>query len=246
MQGNSCPQSIKSGISYFNDLHQNIPFDVLIVARGGGSTEDLIGYSSKDAVKAIYETPIIVISAVGHETDTMLSDLAADFRAPTPSIAGETVSKTQKKNMEMIKDINNKITMFKNILNDKIDSMESKILYYKKILESYHPERFINDKINHLLQIQKIAHDKILYKCNSYIQSIENAKNKLEKHNVNKMMSNGFVLIVDDDNNIINNIDQLKQNIHDKQKLKILLNDGEVELNKKLFKHGHKKHKSKH
>lgn len=86
VQGQCAPDEVARGIEYFN---KNTDVDVLIVGRGGGSAEDLFAFNEERVVLAVYESGIPVISAVGHETDFTLCDMAADFRAPTPSAAAE-------------------------------------------------------------------------------------------------------------------------------------------------------------
>ncbi|MEG0629693.1 MAG: exodeoxyribonuclease VII large subunit [Christensenellaceae bacterium] len=86
VQGEDAPSEIVKGIEYFNK-HTDV--DLLIVGRGGGSAEDLFAFNDESVVMAIYHSKIPVISAVGHETDFTLSDMAADLRAPTPSAAAE-------------------------------------------------------------------------------------------------------------------------------------------------------------
>lgn len=92
VQGDGAAEQIASAIKGFNALPVNkkIPRpDVIIVARGGGSLEDLWAFNEEVVIRAVYESDIPVISAVGHETDTMLIDYVADIRAPTPTGAAE-------------------------------------------------------------------------------------------------------------------------------------------------------------
>lgn len=85
VQGDGAAQSIVRGIR----LMQEQDVDVIIVGRGGGSIEDLWAFNEEIVARAIFDSRVPVISAVGHETDTMISDYVADLRAPTPSAAAE-------------------------------------------------------------------------------------------------------------------------------------------------------------
>lgn len=88
VQGEEAPKTLMSGIAYFNRLTDWQP-DLLIIARGGGSFEDLFCFNDEGLVRAVAASRIPTISAVGHETDFSLCDFAADCRAGTPSIAAE-------------------------------------------------------------------------------------------------------------------------------------------------------------
>lgn len=86
VQGEGAPTQLISGIRFFNERH---PVDVIILGRGGGSLEELWAFNDEGLARAIADSRIPIISAVGHETDFSISDFVADLRAPTPSAATE-------------------------------------------------------------------------------------------------------------------------------------------------------------
>lgn len=103
VQGNGAAQQISEAIRKLNSLNC---VDVIIVARGGGSLEDLWPFNEEIVARSIFESQIPVISAVGHETDFTISDFVADLRAPTPSAAAELVIPEKAELKKKILDIN--------------------------------------------------------------------------------------------------------------------------------------------
>ncbi len=92
VQGERAAAEVAAAIRGFNAMNPRSPLprpDLLIVARGGGSIEDLMAFNEETVVRAVYESTIPLISAVGHETDTTLIDFVSDMRAPTPTAAAE-------------------------------------------------------------------------------------------------------------------------------------------------------------
>jgi exodeoxyribonuclease VII large subunit len=94
MQGPSCADDVRRGLKYFNSTQQH-HVDVIVIARGGGSAEDLAGFNDEALARAIAASDLPVVSAVGHETDFTIADFVADLRAPTPSAAAELVTAAQ-------------------------------------------------------------------------------------------------------------------------------------------------------
>jgi len=115
VQGEKSLKDLIDGINYFNNT-LSTP-DLIIIARGGGSLEDLMSFNEEELVKKISESKIPIISAVGHETDFTLCDLVADLRAPTPTAAAEIAVPERK---DLFFKINSSYTLMSNILLKKI------------------------------------------------------------------------------------------------------------------------------
>jgi exodeoxyribonuclease VII large subunit len=92
VQGDSAPAEIETALA---DLNESDLVDLIVLARGGGSLEDLAAFNSERVARAIASSSLPVVSAVGHETDFTIADFVADLRAPTPSAAAELVTEAQ-------------------------------------------------------------------------------------------------------------------------------------------------------
>lgn len=229
-QGNGCPKSVEQGIKYFSELNKSIPIDILLITRGGGGIEDLMGYSSEEVVKSIYECPIFTISAIGHEIDDMLSDFAADHRAPTPSIAGETIIKFQKKEYECIIKSSEKIRELEYLILSKLASYESKLDQYSRIHRSLNPSAIIDNQIEKIHMVQKRVRDKIYHNIHDSYHELDKLKIKNNAHDTKKLLKKGYTIITDENNNLIENMDVFKKKIRKKHDIKIIFEDGEINL----------------
>lgn len=139
VQGEGAGEKIADAIKFMND---NKLADVLIIARGGGSLEDLWPFNEEIVAHAIYNSQIPIISAVGHETDFTIADFVADLRAPTPSAAAELA-------VADISEVKEKINTYRDraklALRKKIEYM--KLLYEKTMQSSVftNPTQKINE-----------------------------------------------------------------------------------------------------
>jgi len=122
VQGNTAKENIVRGINALNGFN----LDLIILARGGGSLEDLWPFNEEIVVRAIYNSNIPIISAVGHETDVTLSDFVADKRAPTPSVAAEIAVPDEKEVLGSLAHMEGRIfRQINNILEDKRSSLKN-------------------------------------------------------------------------------------------------------------------------
>lgn len=128
VQGEGAAQEIASAIEGLNSIPE---VDVIIVARGGGSLEDLWAFNEEIVARAIYQSSIPIIAAVGHEIDFTIADFVADLRAPTPSSAGELVVKDKVELTNLVASLSNRLG---NQMIRLIETEKNQVLFLKKRL----------------------------------------------------------------------------------------------------------------
>ena len=135
VQGDRSAEEIIDAIEGFHLLEQsNLEKpDVIIIARGGGSIEDLWGFNDENLVRKIFESDIPIISAVGHETDITLSDLVADLRAPTPTAAAEMAVPVKK---DLINSLYNLSIRIKKYISNRLEFETRSLFLLDKAIPS--------------------------------------------------------------------------------------------------------------
>ena len=196
VQGEGAAEKIADGIKFMN---KNQLADVLILARGGGSLEDLWPFNEEIVAHAIYNSEIPVISAVGHETDFSISDFVADLRAPTPSAAAELA-------VPDVYEVKQKINSYQNRLRlSLVKKVEIMKLRYEKCMSSRvfkEPLRNINDNYlkvdTYIKKLENIIKTKQKEEKTKYVELVA----KLDTLSPLKTLTRGYSL-VEKNNNII-------------------------------------------
>lgn len=174
VQGADAKDEIAAAIRQFNEL-KNI--DVMIVGRGGGSLEDLWPFNEEVVARAIFDSDIPIISAVGHEIDFTISDFVADFRAPTPSAAAELVIP---KKEDLVNLINKETTRLNNAISGTIGDLRERL---RNLRESYilrQPLNYIIQQEQRIDDLRKDIHVRIGHVVDIYGEKFDHLISKLE------------------------------------------------------------------
>lgn len=162
VQGDKAVKEVCNGINYFNNLKTNRP-ELIIIARGGGSFEDLLPFSDEDLVRLAFKCDIPIISAIGHETDNCLLDLVADVRAPTPTASAEIAT-------PILLDLKNQLLSLENNLKKNYQNFFSNNFKNLANLSRYivSPENFLSNQnrkiVNSLQKIDLLINSEIKLK----------------------------------------------------------------------------------
>lgn len=219
VQGSEAYKSIIQGINYFN-IEKNV--DVIIIARGGGSFEDLNPFNNELLAEEIFKSEIPIVSGVGHETDFTICDFVSDLRASTPTAAAEIC-------ISNIEDVRNSINEYKNSLNKSMQSymevLRNKILTNKVYISSYSPLKVLRDKQIYINKSFTKINDIMKNTINDYKLILNEFKFMIEKNDFNEILNKGFVLIRDDKSNFIRSAEE----VSDFQKVSLIFKDGSID-----------------
>ena len=190
VQGLDAPNSIINELKKVDELD----YDAIILARGGGSFEDLFCFNDENLVKTVYDLKTFIITGVGHEQDFTLVDFVADKRAATPTASVELITPNIIDTLDLINDYEYDLN---SILNDKFNNIKMNYDYLTNKLLNYqaHLNLISNEidmklnRINNNLKL-KIERDKL---------SLKRLSTLLEAYNINNTLQRGYTILIQDD-----------------------------------------------
>lgn len=210
VQGDMAVSNINSGLDYFN---QKNDVDLILIARGGGSYEELAVFNDESMARKIFASKIPVMTAVGHQIDSFIADLVADKRCATPSEAAEIISKYY---YELPDLLDQNILQISFLMNHYISSEEANLKNKRDLINSLNTKTLIDNfysKTNNLMILIKKEMDKYIYAkekkvdmlasrliYSSVSKRIDEANNTIDKRivNINQAMNNKLSAMTED------------------------------------------------
>jgi len=221
VQGAEAPQQIARAIRMLN---RKIHPDVIIVARGGGSLEDLWAFNDERVVRAVADSATPIVSGVGHETDFTLTDFAADLRAPTPTAAAVAV-------VPDIQELSSALTMYdqrlRQSLNAFLEERSADLVHYSYRLERQSPKW----SIRQAMQFQDQLSQRISLQAAHYFTQqralLAALQQRLQGLDVRRILQRGYALVKDMQGTILTAVKQVKLG----QAIAVQMKDGELTAN---------------
>lgn len=213
VQGESAAESVAEGIRVLNNRDD---LDVIIVARGGGSSEDLYVFNSETVAEAVFNSTKPVVSAIGHEIDFTVTDLVADVRAATPSMAGELVVPVKAELMEMLSKQRNRL---RHILNARLDKERMRVSYLAEMSILRRPERWLDKYREELSQKEERLSNYIENKLKAKQQALALIAGKLNSLSPLATLARGYSVCKDEKGLVITDVNKVA--LQDKIKVQL-------------------------
>ena len=205
VQGEEAKYDIAQAIAEFNQYSQ---VDVLIVGRGGGSLEDLWAFNEENVARAIFNSKIPIISAVGHEVDTTIADLVADLRAETPTAAAKLI--VNKKN-EILKLLEHNCLLLTSSIREKVYDLKEKLTLVTTHPAFKHPLQRIDDFYQDIDSLTHSASLAIQHLTQITQERLATIMGKIQALNPLSILARGFSLTTTLEGKIIRKVSSLKK-----------------------------------
>ena len=217
VQGDMAVPSIVNGIRAMERFN----VDTIIVGRGGGSIEDLWAFNEEAVAQAIFDCPIPIISAVGHETDVTIADFVADLRAPTPSAAAELAVYSIE---QLVDKMNEYSYTMQHLIRTRIGHYRNRLEHYQMQIKYLSPTNQIREKRTYMLKLEDTLQDAMMRKISDkrhqlaiYIEQMKGLS-PLEK------LSQGYSYVSDSLGKTVYSIEQIKP----EDELNVYVKDGMI------------------
>lgn len=221
VQGQSASEEIIRGIRYLNSLDE---MDVIIIARGGGSIEELWSFNDEALAYEVYKSKKPVISGVGHETDFTIIDFVSDRRAPTPSAAAEIA-------VPSLNELNTRLDTaalrLRGFMESEINDKKNRVDRLKNIMELNNPTNYIVNVYNYIDNLKNQLNHNMDMAISVKKQQLAALNAVLNAHNPLNVLNKGYSIIQDRSGNVISSI----VNLEEQRSIIITLKDGRAEAN---------------
>lgn len=198
VQGVGASDTICEGLNFFSD-HKSC--DVVILARGGGSIEDLWAYNEEKTARAIFDCKKPVVSGVGHETDFTISDFVADLRAPTPSAAAELVTPST---TALIENIDYLKTRINNYIENSLNYYENALLDLSKETINLKIDTYLKDYLKSLDILKATLITSFTNLNTETLKKLSSLCAALNAMDPKKVLERGYSFVSDNDDNPLN------------------------------------------
>ena len=221
VQGHSAAEQLIESIEKIESLKN--PVDVIILTRGGGSIEDLWAFNDEKLVRRIAACKIPVISAIGHQTDFVLTDFVADQRAETPSAAAELLSVGYLEQIQKLDLLTSNLNETVKRSIEKVSDILNLLCLRLKSVSPTHQIELANQKLDDLYGRLSLSMSHLFEQKKSSLSFLHN---RLENLNVDNTLKKGYSIIKNIDDKTITSISELEK----QKKIGVLLKDGEKKI----------------
>jgi exodeoxyribonuclease VII large subunit len=205
VQGGTAAPAIVNAIQTANQRNE---CDVIILARGGGSLEDLWPFNEEIVARAIFKSNIPIVSGIGHEVDFTIADFVADKRAPTPSAAAEIVTPDKD---DMLRTLSRANTQLLRLMQNALNAIKQQLNWTQKHLAQLHPKRQLQEKMQRLdfaeHALTQFMHKRLVHAKNQ----LANLATKLNALSPLATLQRGYALATTRDGEVLVNAQQVKK-----------------------------------